>query len=179
MKKYIIAFFIILLFTGCKNDLMNTPTKKVETLFNNYITLNEDVLDDLDEILLSETVMNTNQKEKYRDILKHQYQNLSYSIKDETIDGDNATVEVEIEVYNYAKVINEAIEYLNNNPLEFKLNDETDISKFNDYKLEKLEDTKEKVKYTLNLTLSKIDDKWVLDDLTDIEISKIHGLYNS
>ena len=34
-------------------------------------------------------------------LLKKQYQNLSYKIKEETEDGDNATVEVEIEVYDY------------------------------------------------------------------------------
>ena len=26
--------------TGCETNLMNTPTKRVETMLNNYITLN-------------------------------------------------------------------------------------------------------------------------------------------
>ena len=170
---------MLMIFTGCENDLMNTPTKRVETLMNNYITLDEEVLRDLDETLLTETVMNPTQKTTYRDILKRQYQHLSYEIKDETIDGDNATVSVEIEVYDYNKAINEANTYLNDNPNEFIQEDNniTDVSKFNDYKLDKLKNTKDKVTYTLNLTLSKEDDKWVLDDLTDTEISKIHGMY--
>ena len=170
---------MLVIFTGCENDLMNTPTKRVETLMTNYITLDEEVLRDLDETLLTETVMTPNQKDRYRDILKRQYQHLSYEIKDETIDGDNATVSVEIEVYDYNKVINEANTYLNDNPNEFIQEDNniTDVSKFNDHKLNMLENTKDKVKYTLNLTLSKEDDKWVLDDLTDTEISKIHGMY--
>lgn len=170
---------MLMIFTGCENDLMNTPTKRVETLMTNYITLDEEVLRDLDETLLTETVMTLDQKDKYRDILKRQYQHLSYEIKDETIDGDNATVSVEIEVYDYNKVINEANTYLNDNPNEFIQEDNniTDISRFNDYKLNMLENTKDKVTYTLNLTLSKEDDQWVLDDLTDTEISKIHGMY--
>lgn len=170
---------MVIFLAGCENDLMNTPTKRVETMFNNYITLDSDVLDDLDETLLSETVMTTDQKEKYRDILKKQYQHLSYEIKDETIDGDTAVVEVEVEVYDYNKIINESENYLANNQEEFLREDSetTDISKFNDYKLEQLEKAKDKITYTLNLTLSIVDDKWRLDDLTDTEISKIHGLY--
>ena len=180
MKKVLIALIgAILLVTGCENDLMNTPTKRVETLLNNYVTLDKSVLSDLDETLLSETVMTQEQKDKYKDILKNQYQHLSYEIKEETIDGDNATVEAEIEVYDYKKVIDEAEDYLANNPNEFLMENSemTDVSKFNDYKLEQLKNAKDKVTYTLNLTLKKVDDKWQLDDLTDTEISKIHGLY--
>ena len=76
--------------------------------------------------------------------------------------------------------MDEAEGYLTSNPNEF-LNEDgtiTDVSKFNDYKLDRLEEAKDKVTYTLNLTLKKIDDKWQLDDLTDTEISKIHGLYD-
>ena len=180
MKKVLIALIgAILLVTGCENDLMNTPTKRVETLLNNYVTLDKSVLSDLDETLLTETVMTQEQKDKYKDILKNQYQHLSYEIKEETIDGDNATVEAEIEVYDYKKVIDEAEDYLANNPQEFLMENSemTDVSKFNDYKLEQLKNAKDKVTYTLNLTLKKVDDKWQLDDLTDTEISKIHGLY--
>lgn len=180
MKKILIGLIMIVLLTGCENDLMNTPTKRVETMLNNYITLDETVLKDLDTTLLGETVMTPIQKDKYRSILKKQYQNLSYEIKDETIDGDTAVVEVEIEVYDYNKTISESETYLNNNSNEFLLEDETgmDIGKFNDYKLEKLENTKDKVTYTLTLTLTKEDNKWQLDNLTDTEISKIHGLYD-
>lgn len=180
MKKLITFLLVFCLLTGCSmtNDLMNTPTKKVETLLNNYITLDEEVLKDLDNILLKETIMTTEQKDRYREILKKQYQNLSYEIKDETIDGNNATVEVLIEVYDYRKVIEDANAYFNSNNQEFITDEnQTDTKKYNDYKLEQLEKAKEKISYTLNLTLSKNNDQWILDDLTDTEINKIHGLY--
>lgn len=171
---------MVFLFSGCENNLMNTPTKRVETLMNNYVTLDKKVLEDLNETLLSETVMTTEQKEKYREIIKKQYQNLSYEIKDETVDGENATVEVEIEVYNYKKIIDDANTYLTANQAEFfNETNAVDVEKFNDYKLEQLKNAKDKVTYTLNLTLKKIDDKWVLEDLTDTEISKIHGMYTN
>ena len=103
---------------------------------------------------------------------------MSYEIKNETIDGKTAVVEVEIKVYDYYKVNQEAENYFNNNQSEFKMEDGTiDITKYNEYKLNALDKANDKVTYTLNLTLSQDNDNWVLDDLTDTEISKIHGLY--
>ena len=184
-KKRLISFILlivgsIILITGCETNLMNTPTKRVETMLNNYITLNSDVLDDLDETIVADTSMTDTQKNEYRDIIKKLYQNMSYEIKDETIDGDLATVEVEIEVYNYKKIIDDANTYLQNNQTEFLTSENTiDTAKFNDYKLSELKKAKETVTYTLNLTLKNVDGTWVLDDLTDTEISKIHGMYGA
>ena len=44
MKKIIVIVLMLITLTGC-NKLMNTPTKKVEAMLNNYVTLNKDVLD--------------------------------------------------------------------------------------------------------------------------------------
>ena len=41
-----------------------------------------------------------------------------------------------------------------------------------------MEKVKEKVKYTLQLTLTKVDDEWKMDDLTETEKQKIHGIYD-
>ena len=41
-----------------------------------------------------------------------------------------------------------------------------------------MEEVKDRVKYTLELTLTKIDDEWELDNLTETERQKIHGIYN-
>ena len=181
MKKIVLFILMLVLVTGCNNNLMNTPTKQVETMLNNYVTLDKKVLDDLDNTLLTETIMNNDQKDRYKSILKKQYQNLAYEIKNETIDGDKATVEVEIKVYDYYKINQASQTYYNDNQDEFK-NGDTIFARitpclYNDYKLDALEKAKDKVTYTLNLTLHKEDDKWVLDDLTDVEISKLHGLY--
>ena len=177
MKKIIVIVLILITLTGC-NKLMNTPTKKVEAMLNNYVTLNKDVLDDLDNTLLSETIMTSEQKEHYKKILKRQYQNMSYEIKNETIDGKTAVVEVEIKVYDYYKVNQESENYFNNNQSEFKMEDGTiDTTKYNEYKLNALDKANDRVTYTLNLTLSQDNGNFVLDDLTDTEISKIHGLY--
>lgn len=56
--------------------------------------------------------------------------------------------------------------------------DTVDHEKFMDYKIKQLKDVKDKVKHTLTLTLTKKDKKWVLDDVSETDRLKIHGLYN-
>ncbi len=178
MKK-LLLLTIILFIGGCNlSELNNTPTKQVEIFFNKYQTLHEDVLNDLNNVTLEEERFNDEQRKEYRDIMKKHYQNLKYAIKDEEIDGDNAKVKVEIEVDDYYRVLAEADVYLENHPDEFRnSNGEYDASKFMDYRLKKLKENKEMVKYTLELSLTKKDGKWQLNKLTDIDKQKINGVF--
>lgn len=178
IKKVIVMVTVLFLVVGCGN-MMNTPTKKVEEFLSKYQTQDKDVLDQLDDVIKDAGTMIEDQKKDYRDLMKKQYQNLSYKIKDETEDGDNATVQVEIEVYDYGKAINKSETYLTTNREEFldEEKKEIDSKKFLDYKIKQMKDVKDKVKYTINFTLTKIDDKWKLDDISDIDRQKLHGLY--
>lgn len=179
MKKiylFISLFFSIILLSGCTMD--NTPTKKVENFLNKYRNLDNSVITQMENMINNDTLMTTTQKENYGNVLKRQYQDLTYTIKDERIDGDNATVTVEIEVYDFYKVTNDATTYYNNNPNEFA--DETGNlleSKFIDYRINKLKETTDKVKYTIDFTLTKDNDTWMIDDIDEITRQKIHGLY--
>ena len=75
---------------------------------------------------------------------KKQYQNLAYKIKDETTAGDHAEIVTEIEVYDYAKTLEDADDYLKQHSDEFVgENGTTNEEKFMDYKIKKLKDTKE------------------------------------
>ena len=178
IKKALLVVVVLFLVVGCGN-MMNTPTKKVEDFLSKYQTQDKDVLDQLDDVIKEAGTMNDDQKEEYRDLMKKQYQNLSYKIKDETEDGDSATVQVEIEVYDYGKAISEAETYLTTNRDEFLDEDtqEIDSEKFLNYKISQMKDTKDKIKYTINFTLTKVDDEWKLDDISDIDRQKLHGLY--
>ena len=120
MKKIIIAVLLLLTLTGC-NKLTNTPTKKVEAMLNNYVTLNKDVLDDLDNILLSETIMTNEQKEKYKKILKRQYQNMSYEIKNETPKNENDNFK--LDESNFSLSFTENSDILNINKAQLKNNE--------------------------------------------------------
>lgn len=178
IKKILLVVVILFLVVGCGN-MMNTPTKKVEDFLSKYQTQDKTVLEQLDSVIEEAGTMVDNQKEDYRDLMKKQYQNLSYKIKEETEDGDSATVQVEVEVYDYGKAISEAETYLTTNREEFLDNDtnEIDSKKFLDYKIGKMKDTKDKVKYTINFTLTKVDEEWKLDDISDVDRQKLHGLY--
>lgn len=181
MKKFnkvILAAAILFFIVGCGN-MMNTPTKKVEDFLSKYQTMDKAVLTQLDDVIEDAGNLVDDQKEEYRELMKKQYQNLSYKIKDETEDGNNATVEVEIEVYDYGKAIQESENYLTTNReefLDFETND-VDTKKFLDYKIKQIKNMKDKVTYTINFTLTKVDDEWKLDDISDVDRQKLHGLY--
>ena len=147
--------------------MANTPTSKVEELFAKYQKIDTDINLGIDSVL-DEQNLTDNHKERYRKLLETQYHNLSYNIKDEIIDGDNATVIAEIEVTDYRSSIND---------LTF---DSTIYTKetFDEAKLDRLENAKDKVTYTLELTLTKDDEgTWKLNALTNEQIKKIQGMY--
>lgn len=179
MKKILSLLSIGLIMTGCSlGNMDNTPTKKVETYLNNYQTLNSNVLTELDSMVNQEETFDEDQKTTYRDIMKKHYQNLTYTIKEETVNGDKATVETEIEVNDYTKALKEAENYRTTNENEFL--DDTgvfDVTLFNTYKLDLLKKNKERVKYTIYFSLTKSNDEWVLDELTETEQEKILGIY--
>ena len=177
MKKILYTFLPILLLTGC-GEISNTPTKQVEGFFNKYQTLDQSVLDDLEQVISEEDKFVETNKQKYRDVIKKQYKDLTYYVKEERVDGDTAVVTVEIVVYDFASTMSEADDYKNNHTSEFT--DEAGVfsqTKYVDYVINQLEKTKEKVKYTLDLNLTKIDDKWKLDGLDSDSEDKILGIY--
>lgn len=172
MKKILLFILIIIVLSGCSftND---TPKKITEELFKNYQTLAKDVNDQLDMITENQISLTDQQKTKYKKIIEKQYKNLTYEIKDERIDGEEAIVTVEIEVYNYYKALEEASKKLDN----FTNNGQLDNNKYNDYRIKRLEDIKERIKYTIDVYLNKEEDKWLVDNFTEIEREKIHGIY--
>ncbi len=177
MKKILCALLIIIYLTGC-NNLMNTPTKKVEYLLSKYQKIDEEVINQLDDALLTDAILSSEQKSRYKSIMQKQYKDLTYIVKDEAIDGKTAVVEVEIEVYDYSKAVNMTEDDLLNNSDNYKdSTGEINTTIYNDAKLTNLENVVDRVKYTINFTLSKVDEEWIVDDLTETERMKIHGLY--
>ena len=170
MKKIILlGVTIITLLTilvGC--SLSNTPTSKVEELFSKYQKLDKDIEGEIDDLLASET-LTEDQKDRYRKVIENQYKKLTYEIKDEKIDGDNAVVTTQIEVLDYRKAISE---------LNTEVGNDYDILEYNNKKLDKLEGVKDKVAYTLEINVVKDDDgNWKLSNLSSNDIKKIQGMY--
>lgn len=174
MKKLWIILSTIILLTGCSlgTDMTNTPTKKVEAYLNSYQSLDDNILNDLDTLIM-DTEYTLDQQDKYRELMKKHYQNLKYEIKEETVNGDKATVKAEVEVTDYSKVITETPDE------SLYLDDEGNYDEdlFYDYQLNKMETSKETVKYTITFYLTKVDDEWSLDTLSEETKEKIHGIY--
>lgn len=177
MKKRFILYVllsVILFLIGCEN-IMNTPTNKVEDFFHKYQNLDKDVLMDLNRVLEKDISMNEEQKELYIGLLKKQYQNLSYKIKEETIIDNHSTIECEIEVLDYEQGIKRARDYYNQWLMENS--EENNDSKFLDMKLEEMGKIDNKIKYSLTISLEKKEGMWEIENLSDVDRKKIHGLY--
>ena len=145
----------------------NSPTSRVEDLFTKYQKLDEDISMGIDNVV-NQQDLTKEHKERYRKLLERQYKNLSYEIKDELIDGDNATVLVEIEVVDYKKAISD---------LTFDSDSYTKES-YDEEKLGRLEKAQDKVKYTLEVKVKKDNDgNWKVEALTPEQIKKIQGMY--
>ncbi len=176
MKKLLLVSLICVI--GCTN-LGNTPIKKTEEFFKKYQVLDSVVLEDLEEVVSADNSMTEEQKDEYKNIMKKQYQNLTYSIKEESLDGDQAVVTVDIEVVDFNKVLDEATLYLSQNSNFFENESgDFDNNKFITYKLEKMKDAKEKVKYTIYIPLVLVNEEWKIDLLDETIYEKINGNYD-
>lgn len=168
MKKIISIFIFFILLVGC--SLSNSPTSLVEDLLSKYQRFDSDIVSGIDNVLEDENLTSI-QKERYRKLLESQYRNLSYEIKDEKIDGDEAVISTEIKVINYKKAINDTYNY-------YQGKDDYTVEEYNDTKLDNLEKEKEKVTYTIDFDVKKDKDgNWKISSLSNEAIKKIQGMY--
>lgn len=180
MKKLFGGLIVILsciLITGCSCSKKGAKGA-VEDYLNQYKNLSSNVISDINRVVDKEDLTDA-QKEKYRDVLKRQYQDMKYKVINESYDGDNATIEVKITVYDYYKVGKDANTYLNNNQDEFKENGTFSNSLFMDYKLDKMKNVTDTVEYDITFNVTKDDnDNYKVSDLSQSDLEKIHGIYN-
>ena len=177
LKVFLVMFFAITL-VGC-SCMQMTARSRVEEFLDQYRNLSANVLGDLDEVVDAEADLNEEQKEKYRDVLKKQYSDLEYEIINENYDGDTAVVETKITVYDLYKAQKDATEYLNEHSEEFyDENNNYDLSKFLDYKLDLMQKNTDTISYTINFNVEKNEDGvWQVSDVSQSDLEKIHGIY--
>ena len=175
--KVLLVVGICLVLAGC-GCMKKTAKGAVQDYLNQYKNLSSNVISSMDDVVNDENLTDS-QKEKYRDILKRQYQDLKYEITSEKYDGDNATVEVKITVYDLYKVQKDANNYLTNNGDEFKENGVYSNDLFMNYKLDKMKKVTDTVEYNITFNVTK-DDKgnYKVNDLSNSDLEKIHGVYN-
>lgn len=177
MKKIITGILLIIFLTAC--SMSNTPKSKVEIYMNQFNSLTESVKKDLETTVASENLSQSN-KDIYRKVLERQYENLKYTIKDEQINGDNATVTVKITVYDFYKSNVNAEKYYNENQEEFMTENKTaiDVDSYTKYRLKEMLKMNDTVDYEIKIHLNKDDGEWVIQNPDRETLEKIHGLYD-
>ena len=116
----------------------------------------------------------------YKKILLKQYKNLKYTILTEEYDNDKALISVNINVYDLNKAEENSLDYLSKNLKEFYNEDNIfDNSKYIDYKLNLMYESNDRVDYTIVFLLKKNKNTWILEQPTDEDLEKIHGIYQS
>lgn len=167
MKK-ILLLFLVLILTGCQNI---TAKREVEVYLDKFKNHDPAVKASLDELLTLESITNE-QKEMYRLIMKKQYTDLDYKVVKEHYNGDEATVEVLINVYDYNASKKRAIAYIKEHQSEFP--SEVEIM---NRQLKEMQKEQSRVKYTLIFNLNYIDNTWRLQTPNTEILEKIHGIY--
>lgn len=178
MKKLLVVICAILLFTGCSCSIDdNKPEEAVETFFEKYRAKDEDVITQLIDTIENE-IKNEDSKEKYQELMEKQYDQFAYVIKDITQEDESAVATVELTVLNYRSAILQAEEDLKNNPENFN-DQEGNFSeeKYMNYKIEKMNEVTDTTTHTIDLSLTKENGMWKVEQLSDDDISKLHGLY--
>lgn len=177
-KLLVILLSISLLFlsSGCGNVNL-TAKEAVRDYLELYVTLDEQVIKQLDEYVEQENYTDV-QKNTYKDILKRQYSTLNYTFINEKYDENQAFIKTKITVLDLAKVQNDATKYLEDNKTEFYDEDNNyNKSKFLDYKLEQMKDITDTIEYEIEFKVIKENDKWVVSQLSNDDLLKIHGVY--
>lgn len=180
MKKRILSLFLfcctLLLITGCGEEM--TPKQAVDDYLQRYVTLDDSIMDQLNDFVDGEDLTD-DQKTVYKDILRSQYTSLTYTIKDEDIQGDTAYVTVDVKVRDLYKVQKDSLAYYEEHQNEF--NDENgvyDKVKYLTYKLNQMKDATETTTYEIKFKVVENDGDWDVSQLSNDDLEKLHGIYN-
>lgn len=178
MKRIISVVLMVIsviILSGCLNEV--TPSDVVKDMFDDYINNSKTILEELDEYVEKQD-LSSEEKKRYKDIIKKEYSTIKYNILEENIEETTAQVVVSIDVLDLYYANEQAERELLANPMNFYTDGSYDVHKFIDYKLTKMENNEKRVEYTLHLKLMNSDGEWVLDELDDTTLEKIHGIYN-
>lgn len=178
MKKILLIVCAVLLFTGCSCSLNdNSPEEAVNTFFEKYRSKDDNIITQLLDTIKNEE-LNDDDKDRYQKLMEKQYDSFSYVIKDIEEKKDSATATVELTVLNYRSAVLKAEEELNKTPEKFN-DDKGNFSKekYTSYKIDKMEEVTETTTHTIELNLTKKNGMWKVEQLTNDDISKLHGLY--
>lgn len=162
MKKYLVFFLCIFCLVGCTNKSSKEAVIEYLEKYRNFTAeIEESLMKDLESVNWTKE-----QKEKYILLMKKQFVNLKYKIKEEIYNGEEATVLVDITVYNYHNSKREA------------LKEQDESQNYIDKVLEKMNNETHTIKYTLVFKINYKEGVWVLEQPSEETLKKIEGVYN-
>ncbi len=162
MKKYLVFFLCIFCLVGCTNKSSKEAVIEYLEKYRNFTAeIEESLMKDLESVIWTKE-----QKEKYILLMKKQFVNLKYKIKEEIYNGEEATVLVDITVYNYHNSKREA------------LKEQDESQNYIDKVLEKMNNETHTIKYTLVFKTNYKEGVWVLEQPSEETLKKIEGIYN-
>lgn len=177
VKKIFGLIGILILITGC-NMSGNAPEDKVKAYLERYVKNDSQIMIQLDEFV-SEKDYSDENKQLYKDVLEKQYKDLKYEIEDVEKEESSTLVTVKIIVYDLYKIQKESEAYLNTHKKEFMDKDnKLDESKYINYQLNKMKMNTDTKEHTIIFIVNKIKTEWVVDNLSPVDLEKIHGIYN-
>ena len=150
MKKIVFLVLMIVFLTGCQNS---NPKNVVKEYLEEYRNYTDNVEENLNGFI-DKYGLSKEEKENYLLLMKKQFVNLKYKIKDVIYDGYKADVIVEITVLDYKNLKN-----INSN-FDFK---------------ELFKQTKN-IKYTLVFKTKYENNEWILEEPDEDTLLKIKGL---
>lgn len=176
MKKILIIILVIIVLSGCSKKVQANDV--VKKYLDSYVNISDDVKNSLNKTIDENDEFNKENKIMYKKVLLKQYQDLKYTILREEYDGDKALISVNINVYDFNKAEENASLYLSSHLKEFyDENDKFDNYKYINYKLKLMYDSSDRIDYTIVFFLNKNKNTWVLEQPTDSDLEKIHGIY--
>ena len=164
MRKIIIIIFSCFIFGGC---IKTDARFEVESYLNKFKNHDEAVVSSLNDIL---DELDDEDEELYELVMKRQYTDLEYKIKEERYNADEAFITVLITVYDYEKSKNDALKEIGNEGVsaEERLH----------LILKKMDEEEKRINYTIDFKVFYQDDKWQLEKPSYEVLEKIHEIYD-
>lgn len=176
MRKLFIIIVSVFILTGCNKQ--KSAVDEVKDYLNEYTSLSSSVKKSLNNVILNRKEFNEENKKMYKKIFLKQYKDLNYTILNEEYDGNKALITVNVSVYDLNKAEERAVDYLSKNLHEF-YNEKNvfDNAKYIDYKLKLMYEIEDRINYNIVFFLNYKNKKWVLEQPTEDDLEKIHGIY--
>ena len=164
-----IVLIVVLVILLSSRTTKKTPIDLTLDFMNNYKNATSSVINNISYPY--DDNLTDSQLNRYKELIKSQYLGLEYEIVDENVNQVDAVIKVEFTVLDYASSYDKASSYLS--LYESDLSNE----KKNDYKLNEMSNTKEKVTYSIEFKYYKVDGTWNMTNLNSADYKKLAGVF--